>query len=931
MNIKQVLAILIFFTYNSLISQTLINTELDGISGFASKGNYLYVIDNDTILRIDTTTSNLTYNKLSTKLKYPNKLAIRNNEIYISSFSDNKILKINITNYNNGKPLSVVTVVENLKGLEDIAFKDEYLYIIEKTEDKISKINVTEATPTPMDVITGLTNPRSITFKGDELYISEYDDNKVIKINVTEATPTPIDAITGLNNPHILTFNGSDLYVYNDNNNTISKIDITATTPATTNILTNIDNVNDIAVQGNSMYFIEITDVSTKKSSIKMYDLSTKTWTGTINSNWEEGGNWTDDSVPTATDYVKIPSGTPIIGNSLDVVINNIVIDKNATLNINDGAFQVKNKARGNITYNRTLPNTSWYLMSSPITKLSYDNDFVDDNNIDSNGSNLAIASYETHDDNWSYVQKDTRYPFILGKGYAFKRRNKGKLSFSGALNTGDVEIAINSNSKRSKSSEEFSNKILRQIRLNITNNSGISRNIIVLFYYLHTKGYDNGGDGGVFRGSGSGVGLQLYSLLLEENIGDMYQVQSLPEVTMGTTIVPLGLISEARKTITFSLDYINLPENYKIEIEDKVENSLTRLDEANAEYTFDVEEAIDGTGRFYLHITQDFFDPVNGNGFYLLGNPYTYYISSSDFLTNNAKTFDNETVWLWNQETDNYDAKVSIEDFKIAPTQGFFVKAKIDSIVNYKASYRVSSTGGFFQKTDKSEIKLKITDGTSKRQARILYFDDATKGFDNGGDGEVFGGQNNDLEVYTHLLEDNKDKKYQVQSLPKPYFQKMVVPIGIKATEVGKEITFSVETLNLPSGTEVILEDRKTEVFTSLTQGEANYKFTLTENLDGVGRFYLHTKTTSVLSENKELINDKIDVYKVDNSTLRVIGLKNEKFSIKLYNILGKRLINKLIEANGKKDISIPNLITGVYIARIETEDSILTKKISF
>ena len=216
------------------------------------------------------------------------------------------------------------------------------------------------------------------------------------------------------------------------------------------------------------------------------------------------------------------------------------------------------------------------------------------------------------------------------------------------------------------------------------------------------------------------------------------------------------------------------------------------------------------------------------GNGYNLIGNPYPAYINSSSFLTNNTDLLVSETIWLWNSATNNYDAKVTIDDFIVSPGQGFFVQANSDTDLNFSHAnqlnnpdFIVSPGHGFFvqanrdtdlnfshanqlnnadtfQKSTKTEVKLQISDGTNNRYAKIYYVNNATTGFDNGYDGEAFGGIPNTFDIYTHLLSNNEGKKYQIQSLPNKDFETLVVPISIQ-TEAGKEITFTSEISNLP------------------------------------------------------------------------------------------------------------------------------------
>ena len=51
-----------------------------------------------------------------------------------------------------------------------------------------------------------------------------------------------------------------------------------------------------------------------------------------------------------------------------------------------------------------------------------------------------------------------------------------------------------------------------------------------------------------------------------------------------------------------------------------------------------------------------------------------------------------------------------------------------------------------------------------------------------------------------------------------------------------------------------VFLEDRNTNTFTRLDEANATYKVTLTEALDGVGRFYIHTTQSALSIDNVAL-----------------------------------------------------------------------------
>ena len=211
----------------------------------------------------------------------------------------------------------------------------------------------------------------------------------------------------------------------------------------------------------------------------------------------------------------------------------------------------------------------------------------------------------------------------------------------------------------------------------------------------------------------------------------------------------------------------------------------------------------------------------TTGNRFNLLGNPYTSHVNSATFLANEAAISDTQTIWVWNQDlgaSGEYEVQGIGQAFVLAPGQGFFVRANTGGGTFNFAESNQSSTGGTFQKQSTTQIKLWINEGDVKNYCKINYLDNATNGFDVGFDGEMFGGSESSFAVYSHLVENNEGKKYQLQSLPSSEMEQLIIPVGVIA-DAGKQITFTAEVMNLPAGLKVFLEDRQTNTFTRLDE----------------------------------------------------------------------------------------------------------------
>ena len=62
----------------------------------------------------------------------------------------------------------------------------------------------------------------------------------------------------------------------------------------------------------------------------------TNTWTGAINSSWENPGNWSCGTAPDNFTDVKIKSGATVVINS-NVIIGSLNIESGATVTVTSG------------------------------------------------------------------------------------------------------------------------------------------------------------------------------------------------------------------------------------------------------------------------------------------------------------------------------------------------------------------------------------------------------------------------------------------------------------------------------------------------------------------------------------------------------------------------------------------------------------------
>jgi hypothetical protein len=220
----------------------------------------------------------------------------------------------------------------------------------------------------------------------------------------------------------------------------------------------------------------------------------------------------------------------------------------------------------------------------------------------------------------------------------------------------------------------------------------------------------------------------------------------------------------------------------------------------------------------------------------------------------------------------------------------------------------------------------LTLSDQSDVREAKIYYIENMTLGFDVGYEGELFNGVSNPLAIFTHLIADSEGKNYQVQSLPDNDFENTIIPLGINAIS-GSSISIEASKNNFPEGMNIYLEDKQDNSFT-LLEADANFNTTLENDLSGIGRFFLHT-TSSTLSANDLATSNNLSIYSSNRETLRVVGVQNGTANLQIFNLLGKEVLRSSFEGSGVNDISLPKLALGVYIVKVNMQTGQLNKKI--
>ncbi len=362
-----------------------------------------------------------------------------------------------------------------------------------------------------------------------------------------------------------------------------------------------------------------------------------------------------------------------------------------------------------------------------------------------------------------------------------------------------------------------------------------------------------------------------------------------------------------------------------------------------NAGVGYSIQRTADGTVPFTGTLKVDNLSSYSitegtKNAWNLVSNPYPSFIAANNgangtnnFLLTNSAQLDPSfaSLYFWNSSTNTYSPiNHASASTHVSPGQAFFVKAKTGGgSINITEAMQSHQTGNLFLKqntTNRPEIKLHITDGSTTKSTEIKYIEGTTTGLDVGYDTGLFDAVGSSFSLFTHLVTDSNGVNFTLQCLPQNNYENMVIPIGLKATK-GKEITFSLDKINF-NDYKIYLEDKLKGTFTQLDKTNTNYKITLNEDTNTIGRFYLHT--TQATLNVKDVNSLKVKVFISEDKTIHLIGLHTEKIRIEVFDILGKKVLNRTL--NNSYKTQLPNTLkSGTYILNIQSNNNVWRKKI--
>ena len=298
------------------------------------------------------------------------------------------------------------------------------------------------------------------------------------------------------------------------------------------------------------------------------------------------------------------------------------------------------------------------------------------------------------------------------------------------------------------------------------------------------------------------------------------------------------------------------------------------------------------GTVPINLSYTDD------ARSYNLVGNPYPSSMDARAFITENTTNIES-TLYFWRKTNGAsssayaaYNPAGGTATYASTPTgivpngtiqvgQGFFVKAKRASTLNFKNAMRLTSnsTQFFRTNTERNRIWLNLTNTSGVfSQMLVSYMEDATQGVDS-----LDGKYINDAPIaLTSII---NAEEYTIQSRALPFATSDTVPLGFKTNAAGN-YTIAIDHFDgLFTGEQAIyLNDNTTGNETDLKAG--SYTFNAPAGIDNA-RFSLKYQRT--LNVDAPTFNENnVRVY-INNGTLYVNSGTSVINTIEVYDIQGR------------------------------------------
>ncbi len=373
----------------------------------------------------------------------------------------------------------------------------------------------------------------------------------------------------------------------------------------------------------------------------------------------------------------------------------------------------------------------------------------------------------------------------------------------------------------------------------------------------------------------------------------------------------------------------------------------------------------------------------------YLVGNPYPSALDADEFIRDNtsiahggraSSNIINGTLYFWEDFSTQTHAlaeyhggfamyslmggtKAIVNDTRLNQTgltgtkkpqryipvsQGFFVFADTGGNLKFKNSQRTFKTEALdpsiFIKTETTKEKTSATTSnnntnTDRRQKIKLLFDSpigyhrqllvgvdqqASNDFDFGYDAPLI--EDNKEDMFWVINENN----YIIQAI-NDFSNDQKLPIGFKIYQEGLATMKIDELENISASLDIFVHDKEQNTYHNLKESSFEVYLTTGNYLDRFEITFTNAKTSETLNSN-EFEKNSLNVY-YSNATSSLIiqnsSLKDIE-SAQIFNMLGQSIYKfEAIENKTYQAFKTKHLNAGTYIIKVQTADSIMSKKI--
>ncbi len=344
----------------------------------------------------------------------------------------------------------------------------------------------------------------------------------------------------------------------------------------------------------------------------------------------------------------------------------------------------------------------------------------------------------------------------------------------------------------------------------------------------------------------------------------------------------------------------------------------------------------------------------VSGTHWNLVANPFPAFIAlngnaktnssaTSAFLWYNADNVDvlghtgfEEGLWYWDGTDYITKNNSSSGDLYAVPGQAFFISAESATgnlsfrSGNITTQASIGSGDDFIPNDqfddDKAEIHISAMQNLVGNSTEIYFNEFGSDGLNEGYDTRSFPSSVN--RIYSRLVENDPGVNLAIQTLSFDEMWDKTIPIGINANN-GEELTIGISYRTTPADLKVYLEDTELNTLTNLV--EEDYVLIPQMDIQGVGRYFIHTSAETMSSE--EVSTSLLNVYnEVNTNFITIEGLttQSSNTTVSLYNILGGKVLETVLDkSNNTHRIPIHSLSKGIYIIELHSASHRLTKKL--